>query len=363
MGSMPERQGHLAVRSPRQDVDWQSVGFTPYEVNGHIECSFTTETGKWSEPRFVASPYMSVHGLAPGLNYGQQAFEGLRVFRDPEERVKLFRVESHAARFARSTEAVAAAFARAVRLAVLSNSDLVPPFASGCSMYVRPVAFASSASMNLQPADAYVFAVFVTPVAVLYGDPRGLRALVVESFDRTAPRGTGAFKVGGNYGPTVPVMRDARARGYGLVLHLDSATRSYVHEFSASGFVAVKEGDAHILPSITVDSVSKIAEGLGWTVERREIPFRELSEFSEVYTVGTASSLVPVAAVVRESTGERFEYKVDVSSPDAANAILKDRLEGIKRGLRKDSWGWVQSLEECEECKKGIPLEGFGAAH
>jgi len=73
---------------------------------------------------------------------------------------------------------------------------------------------------------------------------------------------------------------------------------------------------------------------------------------------------VPVAAIVRESTSERFEYTVDVSSPEAANAILKDRLEGVKRGIRKDSWGWVQSLEECEECKMGISLEGLnGAAH
>ncbi|KZL66300.1 branched-chain-amino-acid aminotransferase [Colletotrichum tofieldiae] len=145
-------------------------------------------------------------------------------------------------------------------------------------------------------ADEYTFAVLVTPVGLLYGG-NGLKALVVEGFDRTAPRGTGAFKVGGNYGSTIRVMGRARQHGYGLTLHLDSETQSFVHEFSASGFVGVKKNpldssarptivipkDEHILPSITVDSVGKIAEDLGWNVERRPYTVSVRNGYSERY--------------------------------------------------------------------------------
>ncbi|KAK8104879.1 branched-chain amino acid aminotransferase, partial [Apiospora kogelbergensis] len=345
------------VREPNHSVDWQNVGFTPYPVNGRIQCIFTSDTGAWTEPQWIPSCHVHVHGMSPALNYGQQAFEGLRVFRGEDGNIKLFRLAAHSARFARSAAAVgipavpSALFAQAVRLAVYLNSEFVPPFGGGCSMYVRPVIFASSATMNLQPADEYTFIVMVTPVSTLY-KPVGLKALVVDGFDRTAPRGTGAFKVGSNYGPTIPVMQRARQKGFALTLHLDSLTRSLVHEFSASGFLAVKANpmgpgaartivipkDEHILPSITVDSIATVAESLGWQVERREIPFKELSTFSEVYTVGTASSMVPISTIIHESAQQCFEYDVKPSSPDSAYSQLNEALHNIKRGIDPEQW-------------------------
>lgn len=317
MGSVetiPQSEGGLTyeLQKPKPGVSWESMGFTPSEgklgfcgillphaisihdliltcitVNGHIECHYHTKSGAWSEPRVVANAHVKVHGLSPALNYGQQAFEGLRVHRDQSGRIRLFRMAAHAARFARSTAAVdipnvpAALFARAVRLAVALNSEFVPPFEGGCSMYVRPLAYAPGPIMNMYAPDHFVFCVFVTPVSRLYS-PVGLRALVIDDFGRTAPRGTGAVKVGGNYGPTLPIMHRAREKGYNLTLHLDSSTNSFIHEFSASGFIGVRREqdgshvvviprDPDILPSITVDSTGVIAESLGWKVERRQV--------------------------------------------------------------------------------------------
>ena len=39
-------------------------------VNGHIESHYSKKTGKWSEPEFVEDPFLRIHGMAPGLNYG-----------------------------------------------------------------------------------------------------------------------------------------------------------------------------------------------------------------------------------------------------------------------------------------------------
>lgn len=32
-------------------------------------------SGQWTEPVFVEDPYLRVHGLAPGLNYGKDYLE------------------------------------------------------------------------------------------------------------------------------------------------------------------------------------------------------------------------------------------------------------------------------------------------
>lgn len=47
-------------------------------VHGHIECIWSAKSGQWSTPVFVDGSSISVNCLAPGLNYGQQAYEGLK---------------------------------------------------------------------------------------------------------------------------------------------------------------------------------------------------------------------------------------------------------------------------------------------
>jgi len=47
-------------------------------VNGHIECRFNVSDGEWSKPELVLDPYLRIHGLSPALNYGQQAYEGMK---------------------------------------------------------------------------------------------------------------------------------------------------------------------------------------------------------------------------------------------------------------------------------------------
>jgi branched-chain amino acid aminotransferase len=107
-------------------------------------------------------------------------------------------------------------------------------------------------------------------------------AVVMEEFDRAAPRGTGGYKVGGNYAPCMRWQGKARQQGFGLTLHLDAQTRTEVEEFSTSGFIGVRrEADGkttlcipdskNIVQSVTSDSIIKIAESLGWNVEKRRV--------------------------------------------------------------------------------------------
>lgn len=77
-------------------------------------------------------------------------------------------------------------------------------------------------------------------------------------------------------------MAKAASLGYGIMLHLDSATHSFVEEFSTSGFLGHRIGEdgQHILvipatenaiQSTTSNSLVKIAERAGWTIEKTRV--------------------------------------------------------------------------------------------
>nr|WOZ30801.1 McfB [Coleophoma empetri]BAN91494.1 putative branched-chain-amino-acid aminotransferase [Coleophoma empetri] len=347
---------------PLKDVDWDHLGFEPVEVNGHVECTFSSKTGCWSEPEFVNDPYLRVHGLAPGLNFAQQIFEGMKAFRNPSGEVQLFRPDQNALRFARSARAVAIPpvptelYLRAVNIAVGMNTEYVPPHSTGASLYIRPIAFASSPTVGLFLANQFKFCVYVLPVAPLHGKgvEKGADVLVIEDFDRAAPLGTGSVKVGGNYGPVLGLIDDAKKQGFNLTLHLDSLSHSLIDEFSTSGFIGVlNDGGVptlvvsdsqQVVPSITVDSICEMAKAFNWNVEKRPIAFSEVGRFSEVYAAGTAAVLVPIGSIRRRSTGEHIIYPVEYSSATSCFARLSKALGDIQQGMVPDPQGWIKVI-------------------
>ena len=147
----------------------------------------------------------------------------------------------------------------------------------------------------------------VSPVGSLYGSATSIPAVdgfVLDTFDRTAPMGTGHTKLGGNYAPVFRPTAEAKKKGYAITLHLDSATRSYIDEFSTSNALAIEHDAASgktklvvpvstsILRSVTKLSVLAIAEKIcGWEVELRAVSFEEVKnkKFAEFLAVGTAA--------------------------------------------------------------------------
>lgn len=179
-------------------------------------------------------------------------------------------------------------FIRCVSLAVSLNAGFVPPFEAPAALYIRPLAFGSGEQLNIIPPTEFTFCVFVQPTAALLGHAAPVAALVLEEFDRAAPRGTGGAKVGGNYAPLMRWQKSAKEEGFGITLHLDSQTRSEIEEFSAAGFIGVKKtadttytlvipDTPNIIQSITSMTCIEIAKSLGWTVEIRPVRYLSLS--------------------------------------------------------------------------------------
>lgn len=212
----------------------------------------------------------------------------LAAIRDSSGQIRLFRPDKHAARMRDSCACVSIPpisdehFIRCVLLAVSLNAEFVPPHCAPAMLYVRPLALGTGAQVNIVPPSEFTFCVFVLPSAALLGASKPVKALVLDDFDRAAPRGTGAAKVGGNYAPVMRWQRQAARDGFGTTLHLDSRTRSEIEEFSAAGFIGVTKGlnstytlavpdSASVIKSVTSDTCLELARGLGWKVEIRPV--------------------------------------------------------------------------------------------
>lgn len=224
--------------------------------------------------------------MAPGLNYGQQAFEGQKAHRTPDGKITIFRPQKNCARMARSAVVLSMPpvpeplFMDCVNAAVSLNAAYVPPHDTGASLYIRPILFGSSAQLGLNPPDGYTFCVYVLPVGVYHG-VHPVKALILDDFDRTAPNGTGNAKVGGNYAPVLRHSDKARSEGFNITLHLDSKTHTEVDEFSTSGFIGVEKNGEQItlvvpdsqavITSITSESTLEIGRTFGYKIERRSV--------------------------------------------------------------------------------------------
>ncbi|KAI9843055.1 MAG: hypothetical protein M1838_002887 [Thelocarpon superellum] len=346
-------------------------------VNGHVESHFSIKDGKWSEPEFVEDPFLRIHGLAPGLNYGeaqhilrvevklksspgQQAYEGMKAFRDPSNNVQIFRPTQNAARMAHSASFISippvpeSHFLRCVHLAVCLNAGFVPPHDTGAALYIRPLLFGSSAQLGLNPPEEYTFVVYVLPVGVYHGI-HAVDALILEEFDRAAPEGTGSAKVGGNYAPVLRWSERARNEGYGITLHLDSKTRSVIDEFSTSAFLGIKQDQddftvvipdsKSVIKSVTSDSCVELAKSFG-----------ELPSFTEVLAAGTAAALVPIKSITQRSTNDKFTYQEGQTDGGPAFQRLLTTLKAVQLGKVKDTFGWCEKVVEAKDYLARRPL-------
>ena len=335
---------------------------------------------------------MRIHGMAPALNYGQQAYEGLKAFRTPQDKsIAIFRPERNALRLQHSADVVSMPrvpvdmFQEACRAAVALNAGFVPPHETGAALYVRPQLYGSCAQLGLNPPDEYTFCVFVIPTGVYHGT-HPVKALILDEFDRAAPNGTGSAKVGGNYAPVLRWSDAARNEGFGITLHLDSTRHEEIDEFSTSGFIGamVNPQDSKdvtlvvpdskcIIDSVTSDSILQIGRSFGWKVEKRVIKYEELPRFSEVMAAGTAAALVPIRSITRKTIvgnglpadaanvtkgndGETVTFlgkEIEEAGPICLKLLTQ--LKAIQLGKAEDQFGWRTEVSPAD-CKiEGAP--------
>lgn len=332
------------------NIDWKNLSFgytkTKYNVRSYFR------NGKWGAIELSSEETINIHMAATALHYGQEAFEGLKVFRGKDGKIRVFRWEENAKRLQRSAEAImmepvpSELFLKALIKVVKMNEEFIPPFGTGSSLYLRPLLIGSGAQVGVKPANEYLFMVFVTPVGPYFKE--GFKPVDVElvrDYDRAAPQGTGSVKVGGNYAASLKATMRAHDEGYAASIFLDSKTKTYIDEAGPANFFAIK-GDKYItpksetiLPSITNMSLRVIAEDMGLTIEQRPVRADELGTFDEVGACGTAAVISPIKRIHDRDTDENFLYCKD-GNAGPISTKLYHTLQGVQQGEVEDIHNW-----------------------
>jgi branched-chain amino acid aminotransferase len=272
-------------------------------------------------------------------------------------KIRLFRWDENAKRFVRSASGIKMAefpvekFREAIFKVVQLNKRFIPPYGSGATLYIRPLLYGSGAEVGVKPASEYTFLVFVTPVGPYFkGGIKPVDMLISRDFDRAAPKGTGIFKVGGNYAASLRAGIAARESGYSSAIFLDAREKKYIDECGPANFFGVKDNtyitpeSESILASITNMSLIDVAESLGIKTERRKVPVEELAEFSEAGACGTAAVISPIRKIFDPETNTVYEYCRD-GNPGPVTMKLYNRLVGIQYGDEPDEFGWISIVE------------------
>jgi branched-chain amino acid aminotransferase len=338
----------------RADLDYANLAFAYHKTDVHVR--YTWRDGKWDEGVESRSETMPLHIAASCLHYGQEAFEGLKVYEAKDGRILSFRVEENAKRMQHSADMLMMApfpidrFQDAVRRVVRLNLSYVPPYGSGASLYVRPLLIGTGPRIGVRPADEYIFLVLVTPVGPYFKSGfTPTKLLIEENFDRAAPRGVGTAKAGGNYAAGMRATVRARERGYGEALYLDAVEHKYIDELGAANFFGITREKAYVTPdspsvlrSITNMSLRTLAADMGYRVEERPIHVDELPKFVEAGACGTAAVITPVESIGLR--GEEIVYLKD-GKPGPHCTALYNALTAIQYGDAEDKYGWVEEIE------------------
>lgn len=332
-------------------TDWSTLGFGYHKTNYNVRCYY--RDGKWGEIETCSEETIPLHMAATCLHYGQEAFEGLKAYRCPDGKVRVFRMDENAKRLQSTCQGIlmpevsTELFCEMVRKVVTLNQEFIPPYESGATLYIRPLLIGTSAQVGVHPASEYLFLMFVTPVGPYFkGGFSTNPYVIIRDFDRSAPLGTGIYKVGGNYAASLRANKMAHDLGYSCEFYLDAKEKKYMDECGAANFFGIKSNtyvtpkSTSILPSITNKSLMQLAEDLGMTVERRQIPEEELATFEEAGACGTAAVISPIGRIDDLETKQSFIFSKD-GKPGPICTKLYNKLRGIQYGTEEDVHGWT----------------------
>lgn len=333
-----------------KELDWGNLSFGYIPTDYNVRCNY--RDGKWGEIEVSSSETINMHIAATALHYGQEIFEGLKAFRGKDGRVRIFRLEENAKRIIESAKGIkmqpipVELFTEMVKKVVKLNERFVPPYGSGASLYIRPLELGMSAQVGVKPSKEYLFLILVTPVGPYFKEGfKPTNICIMREFDRVAPKGTGRWKVGGNYAASLDAGERAHEMGYSAVLYLDPKEKKYIDECGPANFFAIKDGkyitpaSESILPSITNMSLQQLAKDMGIEVECRHITLDELDNIQEAAACGTAAVASPIAEIDDIDTGKKYIISKD-GNPGTVTTDLYNKLRAIQLGEEEDTHNW-----------------------
>jgi len=264
----------------------------------------------WFDGRLVPQEEATVSVLSHALHYGTSVFEGARAYAT-DRGAAIFRLRDHSRRLLDSAKILGMPDVPSVE--EIDEAVIETVRGNGrTACYIRPLLWYGPESLGISPARNRVhFMVATWPWGTYLGDDavaQGAR-MITSSWRRSPPdvMPTKA-KAGGNYVNSVLANQEARELGYDEALLLDE--NGFVAEGAGENLFLVRDGVLYPvvhsvnLRGITRDSVIAIATAEGVEVRETWATRDELYTADEVFMVGTAAEVTPIAEIDRRPIGE-----------------------------------------------------------
>ncbi|HBI37636.1 MAG: branched chain amino acid aminotransferase [Spirochaetes bacterium GWF1_31_7] len=340
----------------KADLDFANLDFKYRKVDGNIRYFF--KNGQWDNGTLHEEETVDLHIASTCLHYGQNCFEGMKVFETKDGSVVCFRPEENYLRLKKSAEKILMepvpkeVFFDALERVVKANKRFIPPYGTSASLYIRPILLGISPHIGLSRSEDYLFMMMVTPVGPYFkGGFKPVKMLVAEDLDRAAPYGLGDIKAAGNYAAGLRGAYRAKSTGFTDVIYLDCIHRKFIDESGPANFIGIlKDGtfvtpySGSILPSITNMTLRTIAENeFGWKVEQRPVDINEISNFAEAGCCGTAAIITPVGSIRYRDKDYNFYNEGKDAGPKIT--ALYEHLYKLQYGEIEDKYNWLYKID------------------
>ena len=136
-----------------------------------FECDYIN--GKWQNPRILPYQSISIEPSASVLHYGQAIFEGMKAYKDSNDKIWLFRPKENFDRFNKSSVRLAIPefpeqlFFDAIKSLLNLDKEWVKKD-EGSALYVRPFVFGNEYAIQASPSKNYKFMIICAPATPYY---------------------------------------------------------------------------------------------------------------------------------------------------------------------------------------------------
>ncbi len=332
-------------------------GFGKYYTDHMVVCDWSQDGG-WSEPELLPYGPLTLDPATAVFHYGQEIFEGMKAYRQPDGSISLFRPEANARRFANSAKRLAlpempeALFLETVDALVKKDAGWVPN-AVGESLYIRPFMIATEVGLGVRPSNKAKYILIATPAGAYFDPSKPVSVWISTEYVRAAQGGTGEAKCGGNYAASLIAQKAAAAEGCDQVVWIDAKERKWIEEMGGMNlyFVKGKGADATVitpkltgtlLPGITRDSILSVAKDLGYKTEEVMLSVDDWREgvqsgaITEIFACGTAAVISPVG----QAKSAMGTWVTGDGKPGAITMQIRNHMLAIQHGTIADTHNW-----------------------
>lgn len=342
-------------KSKIASIDFENVNFGSVFTDHMLVCHY--KDGKWGQVEIKPYGPMSFEPSINVFHYGQAIFEGMKAYKDTEDKVWLFRPQENWKRFNKSAERLAMPhideerFVGGLKALLNLDKDWVQK-GEGNSLYIRPFMVGTHPGVVAGPSTEFMFCIILSPARTYYSGK--VKVQIAEHYSRAANGGVGSTKCSGNYAGQFYPTKLAQEAGYQQVIWTDDATHTKLEEAGTMN-VFFRIGDTlitaptseRILDGVTRKSLIEIAKSKGINVEVKSIVVQDLldahakGELKEIFGAGTA---VTVGQIEGFAFQEKYYELPEISNEDSFAIQLKTALQGIQQKHIEDTFGWTQSI-------------------